>query len=666
MWGDSQVYARTYRRPRAVHVGDLPSCDFRIPEALLGSLTWPLIGITHDGTPVVSIPPHARFLVDTRAGGGARSHPYHCPATVPVQRENAQVRLETDSCITILVGPLTLIVSAFDRTPVLQKPRIPVQALRCHGLSVAAHALVLALFVLVHDGRSQPLEATLESSYRFVRMDFAQELETRSSTALWTHEPEPRPQRLGRPLHEDPGLSWYQFRRPVEWYGIRGGDPLHKPSAQRAPPRSRYPATARLPVDPAWFPTSSFAIMPTGASSALSQLRRGETPNEADIGVEDLLYELAPVPPNLIGGPRLRFLVDAMPSPFEAGHDFVRIVLHAPNVRTKPRRRLFLVEATDEMHDPPARAVVERLVRPLASGSEVAMMSVGHTVQVESPWSADRSEPRIRQVFQRVARRPRGAPPALDEALTRALDIACNGEVGSATDIVLIHRTPVEVSAERTLEQRLSAGPCGGVSLSSMSLGSGGDEDMHGLTKGRSWNVDDPQTHPELSRAGDPLGEPAAVDVVVTVTFDPKRVRSYRLLGYENARDPVPVWSLDEGTPRISTIRPGELITAIYEVDQDERGGVQVQVDYRNASDLAPRRVVLGLSPERTYETVASAPRDLRHTIGAAAFAEWVRGSPYASLWSLDTVRRLASARTPREAELSRLIAFAERKGGLR
>jgi len=661
VWGDSQVYARTYRRPRAVHVGDLPSCDFRIPEALLGLLTWPLIGIARDGSPVVSIPPYARFLVDTRAGVGARSHPYHCPATVPVQRENAQVRLGTDSCITILVGPLTFIVSAFDRTPVLQKPRIPVQALRCHGLSVAAHALVLALFVLMHDGSSQPLEATSESPYRFVRVAFAQEPETRSSTALFTHEPESRPQRLGRPLHEDPGFGWLQFGRPVETYGVPGGDPLYKPSAQRAPLQARAPAAARLPADPVWFPTSTFAILPTGASSALSQLRRGETPNEADIGVEDLLYELAPVPPNLIGGPRLRFLVDAMPSPFEAGHDFVRIVLHAPHVLAKPRRRLFLLEATGESRDVPA--VIERLVRPLAPGSEVAMLSVGHTVQVESPWSADRSESRIRQVFQRIAARPGGDQPAFEEAFDHALDLACRA--GSATDLVLIHRSSVG-PATQALEERLGAAPCGGVSLSTMNLGSGGDEDMHRLTKGRSWHVDDPQNHPELSRAGDPLGEPAAVDVVVTVTFDPKRVRSYRLLGYENARDPVPVWSLDEGTPRVSTIRPGEQVTAVYEVDQQEAGGVQVQVDYRDASDLAPRRVVLGLSPERTYETVASAPRDLRHTIGAAAFAEWLRGSPYASLWSLDTVRRLASARTPREAELSRLIAFAQRQGEVR
>jgi len=663
VWGDSQVYARTYRRPRAVHVGDLPSCDFRIPEALLGSLQWPLIAIARDGTPVVSIPPHARFLVDIRTGERARTHPYHCPATVPVQRENAQVPLETDSCVTILVGPLTLIVSAFDRTPVLQKPRIPVQALRCHGLSVAAHALVLALFVLVHDGASPSVEETAQSPHRFVRVAFADELSPRDNTALWTHEP--RPQRLGRPLHEDPGFGWIQVGRPVECYGIRGGDPLNKPSAQRAPLQTRAPAAARLPADPVWFPKSTFAILPTGASSALSQLRRGETPNEADIGVEDLLYELAPVPPNLIGGPRLRFLVDAMPSPFEAGHDFVRIVLHAPHVLAKPRRRMFLVEATGEPCDPTSRAVVERLVRSLPSGSEVAMMSVGHTVQVESPWSADRSEPRIRQVLQRIAARLRGAPPAFEEAFDHALDLACRG--GSVTDIVLVHRSAVALSAKRTMEKRLSDVSCGGVSLSSMNLGSGGDEDMHRLTKGRSWNVEDPQNHPELSRAGDPLGEPAAVDVVVSVTFDPKRVRSYRLLGYESARDPVPVWSLDEGTPRVSTIRPGELITAVYEVTlQDDQGGVQVQVDYRDASDLAPRRVVLGLSPERTYETVASTPRDLRHAIGAAAFAEWVRGSPYASLWSLDTVRRLASARTPREAELSRLIAFAERKGGLR
>lgn len=661
MWGDSQVYARTYRRPRAVHVGDATSCDFRIPESMLGVIRWPLVQIARNGTPVVSIPPHARFLVDTREKETSEGHPYHRPATVPVERPNAQVPLVSGTCITVLTGPLTWIVSAFERRHALPKPRIPVQALRCHGLSVAAHVLVLALLVLVHDGASPSAQETAQFPYRFFRVTYADPLNPRDNTALLTHEP--RPCRLGRPLHEDPGFGWFQIGKPVEWYGIRGGDPLNKPSAQRAPLQTRAPAAVRLPADPVWFPTSTFAILPTGASSALLQLRRGEPLTDGDIGVEDLLYELAPVPPNLIGGPRLRFLVDAMPSPFDDYYNFVRIVLYAPHVAAKPRRRLFLLEATDAMNVPAARAVVERLVRPLATGSEVAMMSVGDTVQVESPWSADRSEPRIRQVFQRIAARPRGDQPAFEEAFEHALDLACTA--GSATDVVLVHRTSVG-PAKQALEKRLSHASCGGVSLSSMSLAAGWDKDMHRLTMGRSWNVEDPHTHPELSRAGDPLGEPAAVDVVVTVTFDPKRVRTYRLLGYENARDPVPVWSLDEGTPRISTIRPGELITAMYEVDQRKAGGVQVQVDYRDAVDRVPRRVALGLSPERTYETVASAPRDLRHAIGVAAFAEWVRGSPYASLWPLDTVRRLASARTPREAELSRLIAFAERRGGLR
>jgi hypothetical protein len=659
LWGDSQVYARTYRRPRAVHVGDVPSCDFRIPESMLGVIRWPLVQVTRNGTPVVSIPPHARFLVDTREKETSEGHPYHRPATVPVERPNAQVPLVSGTCIMVLTGPLTLIVSAFERRHALPRPRIPVQALRCHGLSVAAHVLVLALLVLVHDGASPSAEETAQVPYRFFRVTYANPLNPRDDTALLTHEP--RPRRLGRPLHEDPGFGWFQIGKPVEWYGIWGGDPLNKPSAQRAPLQARAPAAARLPADPVWFPTSTFAILPTGASSALAHLRQGETPSEEDVGVEDLLYELAPVPPNLIGGPHLRFLVDAMPSPFEDRYDFVRIVLHAPNVLAKPRRRLFLVEATGETRD--VSAVVERLVRPLATGSEVAMMSVGRSVHVESPWSVDRSEPRIRQVLERMASRPRGAPAAFEEAFDHALDLACRA--GSATDLVLVHRTSVG-PAKQALQKRLSDASCGGVSLSSMSLGPVWDEDMYRLTKGRSWNVEDPQNHPELSRAGDPLGEPAAVDVVVTVTFDPKRVRYYRLLGYENARDPVPVWSLDEGTPRISTIRPGELISAVYEVDQEERGGVQVQVDYRDAVDLVPRRVALGLSPERTYETVASAPCDLRHAIGVAAFAERLRWSPYASRWSLDTVRRLASARTPREAELARLIAFAQRQGEAR
>jgi hypothetical protein len=624
---------------------------------------WPLIRITHDGTPVVSIPPHARFLVDARAAVETRSHPYHCPATVPVQRENAQVPLETDSCITILVGSLTFIVSGFDRPPALQKPRIPAQALRCHGLSVVAHALVFALFVLVRDA-SPPVEATALSPHRFVRVAFAEELNPRDNTALLTHEP--RPQRLGRPLHKDPGFGLLRFGRPVECYGIRGGDPLNKPSAQRAPLQPRAPAAARLPADPVWFPKSTFAILPTGASSALSQLRRGKTPNEADIGVEDLLYELAPVPPNLIGGPRLRFLVDAMPSPFDARYDFVRIVLQAPRVREKPRRRLFLVEAGAPVRDPRLRDVIERLVRPLPVSSVIAMASFGEPM-VQSPWSPDRSDVRIRAELRRMAHLSEG-DLAIEEALPHALDMACGSKAREHTDLVVLASELLTLSpqAATSLEERLGSDACSGVKVSWMSLGDGCSEGTHRVTRGRCWNVEDPQHHPELSRAGDPLGEPAVVDVVVTVTFDPKRVRRYRLLGYENARDPVPVWSLDQGTPRISTIRPGEMITAVYEVDQKEPGGVQVQVDYRDGIDFTPRRVVLGLSPERTYETVASAPRDLRHAVGVAAIAERLRTSPDAVDWSLDVVRQLASARTPREAELSRLIAFAERQGGLR
>ncbi len=259
---------------------------------------------------------------------------------------------------------------------------------------------------------------------------------------------------------------------------------------------------------------------------------------------------------------------------------------------------------------------------------------------------------------------------ALADGLQLAVDAGCV-HANTPTDIVLLFENAVLLSSPSiaSISRQLLSPACSNTTVHAVQLlrGESGDrrtvralpqrllDSLPPSKVGRQAHLGAKSDTFELERLGDPLAPPAAVDVIVEVQFDPDKVLTHRLIGYEDSVNPEP---LAVGWERTSSIRAGEQITALYDMRlaAGHTPGLEVRVTYRLPNEPELRHITHRLTKDNTYETAAAAPRDLRHAVAVVGFAEYLRKSPYMAPSSLDKVLRLASRTNAREVEFVRLV----------
>jgi Ca-activated chloride channel homolog len=163
-----------------------------------------------------------------------------------------------------------------------------------------------------------------------------------------------------------------------------------------------------------------------------------------------------------------------------------------------------------------------------------------------------------------------------------------------------------------------------------------------------------------------------AKDMKIQLEFNPEFVRAFRLLGYENraiADEDFRNDAVDAGE-----VGSGHQVTALYElvlvdaevptavnapamlegfpfegereVGADELVRVKVRYKHVQAAETDPAmEVAVGLSPAQMMDATAELDADLGWAIAVAAFAEQLKGSPYALPAHQDIIRALATPR---------------------
>jgi Ca-activated chloride channel family protein len=152
-----------------------------------------------------------------------------------------------------------------------------------------------------------------------------------------------------------------------------------------------------------------------------------------------------------------------------------------------------------------------------------------------------------------------------------------------------------------------------------------------------------------------------AADARLRVTFNPRAVASYRLIGHE------PTAGLVSG-PLAADLRSGETATALFELSLLPRGASDVAVaelTWRDAATGARERVTQRISRVQFATSLAESAISLQAAALAAETAELLRGSFYtpAPSHSLDRVRAEAQQVHPRlrrQAEFSRLLELVD------
>ena len=163
-----------------------------------------------------------------------------------------------------------------------------------------------------------------------------------------------------------------------------------------------------------------------------------------------------------------------------------------------------------------------------------------------------------------------------------------------------------------------------------------------------------------------------ARDVKIQVDFDPKRVRRYRLIGYEN-RDIADADFRNDAVDA-GEVGSGQSATALYELEllpaadaDGPRDIGTVFVRYENPETGKVEEIASRLPVEPSALTVSSAPR-FYLAASAVQFAELLRGSEHArhgNLAEVSGVLQGVTAALPLDGQARELLELVERAQGL-
>ncbi|MBL8743070.1 MAG: von Willebrand factor type A domain-containing protein, partial [Myxococcales bacterium] len=155
-----------------------------------------------------------------------------------------------------------------------------------------------------------------------------------------------------------------------------------------------------------------------------------------------------------------------------------------------------------------------------------------------------------------------------------------------------------------------------------------------------------------------------AKDVKIQVEWNPKTVRSFRLIGYENRQ--LEERDFNDDSKDAGEIGAGHTVTALYDIQpslqkSDGESLGKVSIRFKAPDGDASQLVEGAIQPGD--DDLANASTDFRFAAAVAAFGMVLKGSQHIGKYSLDDVARLASGALgdDPEGERSGFVALVKR-----
>lgn len=411
-------------------------------------------------------------------------------------------------------------------------------------------------------------------------------------------------------------------------------------------------------------------------------LNEGRLPPRDAVRIEELLnYFDYDYPGPEDGETPFATHVEVTECPWKPGHRLARIGIQGREVApetTPPRNLVFLVDVSGSMAGPDRLPLVQRGLRMLADQlgprDRVAMVAyAGAAGVVLEPTPGDRRAT-IREAVERLSA---GGSTAGAQGIRAAYDLARKHYDPAAINRVILATDGdfnVGVSSEAELVQLIEAERESGVYLTVLGFGRGNLQDakMERLADRGNGHYAYIDGYEELRKVlvrevGSTLVT-IARDVKIQVEFNPARVASFRLIGYENrvlaARD------FNDDQKDAGEIGAGHSVTALYElvpagpsatseVDplryQAPRAPtaaaasgelMTVKIRYKEPDGDTSRLLSWAVGDEAVPFAQASA--DTRWAAGVAGFGMLLRASPHRGEldwdWVLATARQAMGA----------------------
>jgi Ca-activated chloride channel homolog len=371
--------------------------------------------------------------------------------------------------------------------------------------------------------------------------------------------------------------------------------------------------------------------------------------------------------------------LEGAPSPFNANRHFLRVGVQGKVVsrsQRKPAHLVFLVDTSGSMNQqdklPLAKEAMKLAVKGLNENDTVALVTyAGSTRDVLPPTPATDLE----RIFKAIDGLESGGGTAMGSGMEMAYKHAVKKASGNVVSRVVVltdgdANIGPNVGPDAILNS-IQGYVKEGVTLSAIGFGMGNyrDDMMEKLADKGNGNCFYIDSYKEAKKVFETqltgTLEVIAKDVKIQVEFDPKVVRRYRLVGYEN-RDIADKDFRDDKVDA-GEIGAGHSVTAVYEVEltgeKAPLGTVRIRAKAPNGTEAAEQ--AFPFEQRMLRATLDGASPDFRFALAVAASADVLRGSPSAQGWNLATAQKLAEGATDGQADREEFVKLLTKARGL-
>ena len=433
--------------------------------------------------------------------------------------------------------------------------------------------------------------------------------------------------------------------------------PSPEPAQSNAPPVPVFRAIGvNQFVTAAANPFSTFSIDVDTASYTLSRnyILRGQLPPPEAVRTEEFVnffdYDYAPP-----AGPTFGVYTDCGPSAFGRGKSLLKIGVKGRRLGREEKRAAaltLLIDTSGSMATPDrielVKSALSLMVERLDPADRVAIVQYDSHARLLLEHTPAAEKKRIIGVIESLQT---SGSTALEEGMRAAYAAAARGFDGAACNRVLLlsdGMANLGAAAAEEILKSVAGYRKQGITLSVFGFGLGAyNDDMLETLADKGDGVYAFIDSPAEARRAlvDDLAATInliARDVKIQVEFDPKRVRQYRQLGYENRqlkKEQFRDDSVDAGE-----IGSGQSVTALYELelqgDSREPLGI-VRVRCRNALTGQMEEIEQPVAPPSGATPFEAMDVRFRLAAAAAEFSEILRGSPFAAGSSFGDVARV-------------------------
>lgn len=460
----------------------------------------------------------------------------------------------------------------------------------------------------------------------------------------------------------------------VEAYieGIGVSEPTPEPKAAIA--------AALDETSPEAEPFSTFSLHVSDVSFQLAKtaLASGKWPEAEKIRIEEFVNAFDYGDPVPSMGERVSCRIDQGAHPFLQQRNLARIALRTAEAGRSsgtPLRLTLLLDSSGSMERPDRRETVRRAFATLAGllgkNDRVTLVSFARQPRLVADAVAGNEAMKLAET---VAALPSEGGTNLEAALQLAFEKAREHQEPNAQNrIVLLTDGAANLGDAKaeSLGQRVELMREAGIAFDAAGFGAEGlnDEILEALTRkgdGRYYLLDRPEDA-EDAFAKQIAGalRPAAKNVKVQVEFNPDRVKSYKLLGFEKHR--LATEDFRNDAVDAAELAAAEAGVAVYQVEpipggEGDLGSVSVRFRDLDSGEMVERR--WGLPHLSAAPSVDQGGEAILLATVASQFAAKLAGGPLGDVVDLGELARLAAA-LPESERVKELRTMIEQARGL-